>query len=70
VATAQSTAAAVVVRVFSTSAVAHVSAIVTASAVLKWEGTTPQAEDWTAQSATSKDWTTANPSSKIWTRAA
>jgi hypothetical protein len=57
-------------RIFSTSASATASAIVSINATLKWEGTTPQTESWTAQSATAETWTTENATSETWTRAA
>jgi hypothetical protein len=56
-ASAQSNATVNVVQVFSTSATGAASVTIAANATLKWEGTTPQAEDWTLQVSTFEEWT-------------
>jgi hypothetical protein len=59
-----------VVRVFATSALVHISAMVSARATLKWEPDTPQAEVWTPQDAQDETWTPTSATGATWTQAA
>jgi uncharacterized protein involved in tolerance to divalent cations len=57
-------------RVLQASATILVSVIVTANAIFKWNGNTPQAETWTGQNAAAEDWTPAAGLSGSWSQAA